>query len=284
MNQKIGIVVDSTCDMPADLPYSHRVHVIPEHIRFGDEDFRENVDIGEETFYRRVLAEGIVPKTSQPSPGEFADLYRQLAGQYDSILSIHLGAKLSGTYQSAVLGAQMVADAIPVYPFDSNGGSAGVGFMVDEAIQLIDAGATPEAILQRLQVLRERIQIFLTPRDLTFPRMSGRISALSAFIASALHITPIIILTNGELIASERARSRKKAIDKIVKMMKSRLGDGPVALAIIHSRAEEDVPYFKEAALSVFQPQKLWIAGLSYSVASHLGPGTIGMVGYRTDD
>jgi len=177
----------------------------------------------------------------------------------------------------------MVADEITVYPVDSNNGSAGVGFMADETIEMIDAGATPEAILQRLATLRERIQIFLTPRDLTYPRLSGRISALSAFIASVLHITPIIILKDGELVASERARSRKKAIIKMVQMLSERLGDGPVNIAIIHSQAPEDVALFKNAVLAVYQPQKFWIAGLSSSVSAHLGPGTIGIVGYRTD-
>jgi DegV family protein with EDD domain len=283
MSSRIGVVVDSTCDYPEDWTYRDRVHVIPEHIRFGEQDYREGVDITDAEFFQKVLELGYIPKTSQPSPGEFADFYRELAPQYDVIISLHLGAKLSGTYQSAVLGAEMVADEITVHPVDSNNGSAGVGVMADEAFQMSDAGATPEAILQRMAVLRERIQIFLTPKDLTFPRMSGRVSALGAFVASVLHITPIIILTDGELIASERARSRKKAFAKMVRMMKERLGEGPVNLAIIHSQAPEDVDPLKSALLAAFQPQKLWIAGLSSSVSAHLGPGTIGIVGYRTD-
>ncbi len=283
MSSKFGVVVDSTCDLPADWPYHPRVHIIPEHIRFEDKDYREGIDITPAEFFQKVLKQGSIPKTSQPSPGEFAELYRQLAGRYDAIFSIHLGAKLSGTYQSAVLGAQMVADEITVYPVDSNNGSAGVGFMADEAFEMIDAGAAPEAILQRMQILRERIQIFLTPRDLTFPRLSGRISALGAFIASVLHITPIIILTDGELIASERARSRKKAIAKMVQMMSDRLGGGLVNIAIIHSQAPEDVAPFRDAVMAALHPQKLWTAELSSSVSAHLGPGTIGIVGYRTD-
>ncbi len=283
MTPRIGVVVDSTCDFPDDWIYRDRIHVIPEHIRFGEEDYREGVDITQAEFFQKVIELGFIPKTSQPSPGEFAAFYRQLAHRYDVIISLHLGAKLSGTYQSAVLGAEMVADEVTVHPFDSNNGSAGVGFMADEAMQMIDAGTAPEAVLQRMAVLRERIQIFLTPRDLTFPRMSGRISALSAFVASVLHITPIIILTDGELIASERARSRKKAFAKMSAMMKERLGEGPVNIAIIHSQAPEDVEPLKNVLLRAFQPQKLWIAGLSSSVSAHLGPGTIGIVGYRTD-
>ena len=283
MPPRIGVVVDSTTDFPDDWPYRDRIHIIPEHIRFGNEDYREGVDITPEAFFKRVLETGVIPKTSQPSPGEFAELYRQLADRYDIILSLHLGAKLSGTYQSAVLGADLVADKVTVLPFDSNNGSAGVGFMVDEAMTMIDAGATPEAILQRMTVLRERIQIFLTPEDLTFARLSGRINALSAFIASVLHIVPIITLTDGELVATERARSRKKALARMTRMMQDRLGEGPINLAIIHALAPQDAETFKALLQATFQPQKLWIAALSSSVSAHLGPGTIGIVGYRTD-
>jgi len=283
MPPRIGVVVDSTTDFPDDWPYRDRIHIIPEHIRFGDVDYREGVDITPEAFFKRVLETGVIPKTSQPSPGEFAELYRQLADRYDIILSLHLGAKLSGTYQSAVLGADLVADKITVLPFDSNNGSAGVGFMADEAMTMIDAGATPEAILQRMTVLRERIQIFLTPEDLTFARLSGRINALSAFIASVLHIVPIITLTDGELVATERARSRKKALARMTRMMQDRLGEGPINLAIIHALAPQDAETFKTLLQATFQPQKLWIAALSSSVSAHLGPGTIGIVGYRTD-
>ena len=83
MPPRIGVVVDSTTDFPDDWPYRDRIHIIPEHIRFGDEDYREGVDITPEAFFKRVLETGVIPKTSQPSPGEFAELYRQLADRYD---------------------------------------------------------------------------------------------------------------------------------------------------------------------------------------------------------
>ena len=281
---RIGVVADSTCDVPVDWPHRQRLHIIPVHIHFQDETLREGVDITEEAFYDRVLQEGVIPKTSQPNPDEFATFYRKLADRYDEIISIHVTARLSGTYRSAQAGAQAVQDVVKVHVVDSGGGSAGIGFMADEAIRLIDAGARVPDILQRLALLRERIQVFLTPRDLTFARMSGRVSALSAFVASVLHITPIIVLTEGELVASERARSRKKALQKIVRMMQQRLGDGPVNLAIVHARAPDDLDVFRHMVLEAFQPQTLWETTLSIGIASHLGPGTMGLVGYRTDD
>jgi DegV family protein with EDD domain len=280
---RIGVVADSTCDVPSDWPYRERLHIIPVHIHFQDETLREGVDITEDAFYARVLQEGVIPKTSQPNPDEFEAFYRGLADRYDDIISIHVTARLSGTCRSAQAAARAVQDAVRVHVVDSGGGSAGIGFMAHEAITLLDAGAPVEAILQRLEQLRQRIQVFLTPKDLTFARMSGRVSALGAFVASVLHITPIIVLHEGELIASERARSRKKALQKMVQMMQARLGEGPVNIAVVHAQAPDDLERFQEMVLRAFQPQMFWVTTLSIGIASHLGPGAIGIVGYRLD-
>ena len=280
---RIGIVVDSTCDVPPDWPYRDRLHVIPVHIHFQDETLREGVDITEDAFYARVLREGQIPKTSQPNPEEFAQFYRSLAHQYDTLISIHVTARLSGTYRSAQAAAAAVKDVIQVHVFDSGGGSAGMGFMAAEALRMIDAGASARGILDRLATIRQRLQIFLTPKDLTFARMSGRVSALGAFIASMLHIVPIIVLVDGELIARERARSRKKALKQMVAMMQARLGEGPANIAMVHAQAPDDLGYFQELVLNAFQPQVFWTTSLAISIASHLGPGTIGIVGYRTE-
>ena len=280
---RIGVVADSTCDVPSDWRYRDRLHIIPVHIHFQDETLQEGVDITEDAFYARVLREGVIPQTSQPNPDEFANFYRQLKSRYDALISLHVTAKLSGTYRSALAGAEAVRNEIAVYPFDSGGGSAGTGFMAHEAFRMIDAGASVQDILERLATLRQRIQILLSPHDLTFARMSGRVSALGAFMASVLHIVPIVVLTQGELIASERARSRKKALTKMVRMMQARLGDGPVNIAVVHAQAPDDLAFFRDLVLNAFHPQTFWIATLSISVASHLGPGTIGIVGYRTE-
>ena len=280
---RIGVVADSTTDFPSDWPYRDRLHIIPEHIRFHDDVYEEGVDITEAEFYEKVKKLGIIPKTSQPNPEEFANFYRNLSDRYDELISIHVTSKLSGTFHSATMGADIVKDEITVHTFDSGGGSAGTGFMADEALMMIDAGASAHDILKRLETLQKRIQIFLSPNDLSYPRMSGRISALGAFIASVLHITPIIILTDGKLIASERARSRKKAIAKMIRLMKERLGDGPINIALVHAQAPQDIPPFEKAVREAFQPQKFWKTTLSTSVAVHLGPGTIGIVGYRID-
>ena len=148
----IKIVVDSTCDLPAGSNEQHGITVIPINIQFGTETYLDGVTIDRAAFYRNIDELGILPTTSQPSAGQFEKLYRKLAEEgATDILSFHVTAKLSGTYQSADLAREMVADQVRVHPFDSACGSAGLGFMAVEAARLVEAGKQVAEILARLE-------------------------------------------------------------------------------------------------------------------------------------
>ncbi len=277
----VAIVVDSTCDTPPDWPQRQRLHFIPIHIRFGADAFREGIDITETAFYARVDAEHQIPQTSQPSPGEFSDLYRKLAAAgHDAIISMHVTGKLSGTYQSAVLAADMVKDAIPVHPFDSGCGSAGLGFMAAESLERLDAGHSADQVLARLSEIRPRMNILLTPATLKYAQMSGRVSALGSAIASLLDVKPIIVLDEGELAAGERVRTHKRALERMVAIMRERLGNTAAHVAAVHARAPAEAAQLADWARQALNCAELWITPLATSVAVHLGPGTVGLVAY----
>jgi DegV family protein with EDD domain len=280
MSQRIAIVADSTCDTPPNWPHRRQLHIIPIHIRFGQDSFREGVDIDEASFYARVEAERHIPQTSQPSPGELADLYRRLSGEFDAILSMHVTARLSGTYQSAVLAAEMVRDAIPVYPFDSACGSAGLGFMAAETLEALAAGRSLEQILARLDAIRKGMNILLTPATLKYAQMSGRISALGSAIASLLDVKPIIALEDGALAAGERVRSRKRALEHMVQTISDRLAGAPARAAVVHARAPQDAAVLVAMVGQAVNCDDVWLTPLATSVAVHLGPGTVGVVAY----
>ncbi len=278
---RIALVSDSTFDMAAGWSRWPRMHIIPIHIRFGETFYREGIDIDEATFYQRVDAEQSIPKTSQPNPSEFAELYRSLAADYDAVISMHVTAKLSGTYQSAVTAANMVKDEIAVYPFDTAAGSAASGFMADEAFDLIDAGASPQEVLARLETIRQRIHLFLTPDNLKYAVMSGRISAIGSVVASLLDIKPIIELIEGELIPGERVRTRKKAIKRMVAQVRQSVEDRPVRVAAVHAQAPEEAAKLLDEARRQLNAIQAITTTLATSVAVHLGPGTIGLVAYE---
>ena len=133
---KIKVVTDSTCDLPANYFKEYGIGVAPINIQFGTETFEEGISIDQTTFYKKVDALGIIPTTSQPSVGQFAELYRAYAKQgFDTILSLHVTGKLSGTMNSATLAAQEVEKEIRVLPYDSLAGSAALGFMCVDAVK-----------------------------------------------------------------------------------------------------------------------------------------------------
>src|SRR5450759_3053193 len=127
---KIKIITDSTCDLPANYFRDYDLGVVPINIQFGNETFQEGITIDQRTFYKKVDELGIIPQTSQPSVGQFVEAYRAAArAGFDTILSLHVTGKLSGTMNSATVAAQEVADEIRVIPFDSMAGSGGLGYM-----------------------------------------------------------------------------------------------------------------------------------------------------------
>jgi len=278
----IKIVSDSTCDLPADWLREYDITVVPINIQFGTETYYEGVTIDPSTFYKMIEETGIFPTTSQPSVGEFAQVYRRLAKDADSILSIHVTGKLSGTCQSAELAKQEVADEVEVHVFDTLGGSAGMGFMCVEAARLIQAGRSVEEILHRLEEMRERINIFLTMDTLEFVRRSGRVGALKFAFGSVLNLKPIVVLEEGLLEAKENLRSRKKALTRLLELTQEAVGTSkPINLAVIHAVAPKEAEEMLERAKGIFNCQEAFIADLAISLAVQFGPGTVGLVSYQ---
>ncbi len=278
----IKIVTDSTCDLPAELYTRHDLTVVPINIQFGVETFQEGVNIDRATFYRRIDETGQIPTTSQPSVGQFKEAYQALIDRgATEIISMHVTAKLSGTCRSAEMAAREVSDA-KIHVFDSACGSAGLGFMALEAARMAEAGETASAILRRLEKIRSRMNIFLTLQDLRYARMSGRVGRLQSALASVLNVKPVIALQEGIIDVTERTRSRRKALDRLLELTQEAVGtQDPVNVAVVHAEVKEEGRGLFERAKERFNCQETFIEDLAISLAVHFGPGTIGLVSYR---
>ena len=279
----IKIVTDSTCDLAAEYYSKHDITVVPINIQFGTESYLDVITIDAETFYRKVEESGTLPKTSQPSAGQFEEYYARLAdaGATD-IVSIHVTGKLSGTYQSAEMAKEMMAGRVRVHPFDTLSGSAGMGFMVLEAVRMVEAGSSVEEILARLEAMRDSMNVLLTVRDLRYAKMSGRVGTLQSSLSSMLRIKPIILLEDGLLDVTEKVRTQRKAINCMCDIMTERLGaTGPVNLAVVHAAAPEEGQALLEQARTMFDVRETYLSGLALSLAVQFGPGTLGLMAYR---
>lgn len=278
---KIKVVTDSTCDLPASYFKDYDIGIVPINIQFGNDSFQEGVNIDQTTFYKKVDELGIIPTTSQPSVGQFAEVYRAYARQgYDTILSIHVTGKLSGTMNSAILAAQDVEKEIRVVPYDSLAGSAAIGFMCVDAVQMARAGKNVAEIVTTLDQKRPHARVFLTLATLKYAQMSGRISHLQGFIASLLNVKPLISLKDGMLLPSGRVRSRHAALAQLIDLAKEAAGGQPVRFAVIHGEALAEAEQVMAHGKQVLNCVDTFIDDVAISLAVHFGPGVVGTVVY----
>lgn len=274
----LRIVTDGAADMPRAWQEEYDIQVVPVNIHFGDKTYLSDIDLNNEEFYRLVDESKKIPKTSQPSPHQFTEAYKKLAEIGDTILSIHVTSKLSGTYASAVAAGKELVGKYHVIPFDSMTGSAGIGILCREARILERAGKSIEEIVHHLQELRSRCGVILALDTLEYARMSGRVGTLQAALASVLNVKPIAVLKDGVLNMAEKVRTRKASLDRILEMVREQVGDREVMMSIVHARDPKAGADLMERARNLFKTRDLFLTDLSISVAANLGPGTVGIV------
>src|SRR5258706_9516609 len=172
-----------------------------------------------------------MPKTSQHATHKLVDFYRKIALKGDTILSIHITAKLSGTYASAISAAEELKGEFNVIPVDSESGSMGIGLMCREARKMERAGRSVDQIVKKIEAIRTKVRVILTLDTLEYAKMSGRVGTLQAAVASVLNVKPIAILRDGILNMAERVRTRKAALARVIEIAKEEFGNRPVYLA-----------------------------------------------------
>jgi len=280
----IKIVTDTTCDMPEEWYDRYGITTIPENIQFGLETFQEGVTIDRDEFYRRIETDGVLPMTSQPSIGQFQELYRELAADGSEVLSIHLTSRLSGTWQTAYMAARQLEGQVKVRVVDSLTGSPGMGFMVREAAQLAAAGWSIEDIILRLEARRDQIKIYFMLKDLRYARMSGRVGRLRETIASLLDIKPIVGVEDGNLIPIDRVRTQRNGFKRMLMMAEAEHGDTPVHVGCAHALAPSEANELLKQVKTHLNCRDTFVTDVSLSIAVHLGPGTVGFVTYPAEE
>ncbi len=280
----LKIVMDSAGDVPEGWADTYQIDVIPATIIFENKAYLHGLELSDEAFYRMADSGKAIPKTSQPTPQQFTEFYRRIAVEGDTILSLHVTSKLSGTYASAVSAARDLEDHYKIVTFDSATGSAALGYMCKEARMLDQAGASLQRILDRLNFIRENCTITLTLDTLEYARKSGRVTALQAAVASVLQVKPVVILKDGALIMADRVRTRQRSLDHVIETACQQMGKRLVNVAVVHARAPQVALDLKERIAKLLNCKELIITNLSISVAANLGPGTVGIVAYPVEE
>ncbi len=279
----LRIVTDGAADILPEWQKEFGIDTIPVNILFGEKSYLQGVELDNEGFYKLVEETKRIPKTSQPSPHQFVEFYRKVAQKGDTILSIHITAKLSGTYASAISAAEELKGEFNIVPVDSACGSLGIGLMCREARKLERAGKSVEEIVKYLENIKSQVRVILTLDTLEYAKMSGRVKTLQAALASLLNVKPIAILRNGDLNMAERVRTRKAALDRVIEIAKEEYGDKPVYLAVVHARDLKSGQGLLDQAKNHFNHKETMISELSISIAANLGPGTVGLIIYPVE-
>jgi DegV family protein with EDD domain len=275
----IKIVTDSTADIPKELLEKYDIRLVPINIHFGMEAYQEGIEIDRPTFFRKL--EEVMPTSSQPSPGQFAEVYRELAEQGHSILSIIITSKHSGTYQSAVLAKSMLPQA-DIEVFDTLSISIGTGYQVLAAARAAEEGKSMEEIIQLLQGIRSRMSLYLTPATLKYLQKSGRVGKLAGALGALLDLKPVIKVEDGVLEAFQNVRTRSKAIDRMVELTAEAVGTTePVKLGIPHAETPDEAEELRQRLESTFNCDEMLVVDLACSLTVHGGPGIIGLVSYK---
>lgn len=270
-----AIVVDSTADFPEAPERFANWRVVPLYVRFGDESFRDYVDLDPAGFYQRLRAAPETPSTSQPTPGDFLAVYEELAG-YERILSLHIAGKLSGTLESARTAGREVGDRVRV--IDSESASAAIA-MLGLAIQRrLEQGTTDEEVDALVERYRRDAGLLFTVDTFEYLVRGGRVGRARGWAGELLHIRPILTIQEGEVVPVKRVRGNRKAFHEFESAFEAATVDRPsLRVGIAHAEAPEKAEALRKMVRATRPAADVeLVTALGPVVGAHAGPGTVG--------
>ncbi len=272
----VKIVTDSSVDLPAQLVEELGITVVPLYVRFGNEVYRDQIDISADEFYQRLQHDPIHPSTTQPTPQDFANAYEKVAPKADGIVSVHISAKLSGTCNSALQGKKMREEAGPICPIeviDSLTLTMGLGIICIAAAKAANAGRSVEEVVEEARQMIPRMHLLFTLDTLKYLALGGRIGKAKALLGSVLNVKPILAIKDGEVVPAGQVRSRSKGIDRLFDFVQNAASIQD--LAIIYNTTPDEAQTLAERISPIFAKEKIMIARLGPLLGVHAGPGAV---------
>lgn len=277
---QIHIVTDSTCDLTDAEIQQHGIHVVPLTVQIDDKTYTDRVNLQPDTFIELLKTAKELPKSSQPSPGVFKELYDELGKDGAQVVSIHMTGGMSGTYQSASQAAEMSSADVTV--IDSRYIAFGLAFQLREAIRLRDAGASVEEIVAGVNKVRENTRLFVALDTLENMVKGGRIGKGKAVVSSLLNIKPIGHLDIGEVTICAKPRSYKQIIKFLMsEFEKDTKGKKVMSVGISHANSMDTLvnPLIEQVKATGFTGE-VEVAFTSPVISTHTGEGAIGFMYY----
>ncbi|MCG3400070.1 fatty acid kinase binding subunit FakB1 [Staphylococcus massiliensis] len=278
---KVAVLTDSTSYIPQDLIEKYHIPIAHLYVTLNDnESYKEFVEISKEQCYDKLKDIKTAPRTSQPAIGTLVDMYEKLKDEgYTDVISIHLSSGISGTVQTAMQVNDMI-EGINIHVFDTKIAAFAEGVFVLKAIELIEQGLEPDAILKELESMREETGAYIVVDDLKYLQKSGRISNAQAWIGTLLKMKPLLCFEDGKIVPNEKVRTKKRALKMMVRKAAEEIKDAEdKTLLVIGGDKVDESNEVYESMKKEFPDYDVLFSEFGPVVASHLGPGGIG-VGY----
>ena len=273
---KIAILTDSSAYLPQDLIQKFKIHVIPLVVIFGEETLLDVVDIDISEFHRRLSEGPIHPSTTQPNPEDFLVVYEKLAEEYDGIVAPLISSELSGTVNSAMVAKEQF-DRVPVRVIDSRSTSMGLGQAVLAAARASADGKSIDEVEQAAREVCEKVKVLFVVDTLEYLHKGGRIGGASRFLGTALGLKPLLHLNEGRVDALEKIRTKRKAIERMLELAREYANGQPVNVSVLHADVPEEAEILKSTVMDCFECVDVHVTDLSPAIATHAGPGTLGI-------
>lgn len=277
----IKIVTDSTAYLPEATVRQHDIRVVPLYVHFGEKAFREGVELSNQEFYTRLKEAPELPTTSQPSAGEFHQVFKELLDAGHEIVTLTISSKLSGTWNSAMAAKEMLPEA-DITVIDSLSTSVGLHLMVETAVEAASAGATRQEIVEKVEAIKQSLQIFFVVDTLEYLAKGGRIGNAKAFLGTLLKVKPILVLQDGAIEPLEQVRSKRKAQARMLDLVEEYVGNrGPQArTAITNALVPDEAEALKKEIVERLGCREPVMGELGPVIGTHTGPGVVGVAVY----
>lgn len=279
---RIGLITDSTCNVPAEMIKQYDIYVIAQYLIWGTQELRDQIDIDSATFYQRLKTDPVHPKTSQPTPADFNKLIELAqANGAEEIVMILISNQLSGTFASARQAQQ--AASIPVHLHDSLSAGMGLGWQVIAAARARENGGDAQTMIEAARKVNKTEALTLTVDTLDYLHKGGRIGGAQKLIGTALNLKPQLYLDHqqGRIMPGERTRTRTKALERVYAAYFEKMDTSkPLHIAVMHVDAKADAEAFSKRIQEQYKPAELVTVEITPVVGVHVGPGTVGIGGY----
>ncbi|KXG78891.1 DegV family protein [Thermotalea metallivorans] len=277
----IKIIADSLSDIPKELAAKYNISVLPLTIRFGDEEYKDGIDLSTAQFFEKLKTTTQMPSTSQVPPHEFLVEMKAALNDGYEVIVINGSSGVSGTHQSALMAKQQL-DTEEVTVIDTLALSYSCGMIAVEAARMAQAGKTKEEILHRIEEMKKRADHLFSVETLEFLKRGGRLSATKAAIGTILNVKPILTIESGKVETLDKVRGSKKIIPRMIELAKERgMQKGCEMIGLAHGDNLVGLEILKEEVIREFEPKELVTTNIGCTIGTHTGPGLLALLYLR---